>query len=145
MWGADDPDCRKPIMWDDLVYEDEKANFDPAKQRPVDIVKPDKDLFSFYQALIKMRKDNPVLSTGELKFLLADDGKMVLAYSRSNSESEVIAVFNRSGKAQTITLEVKEPGKYKEIFKQDGNSFKSLNSGLEITLQPISALVLKSN
>ena len=27
MWGADDPDCRKPLIWDDLVYEDERAEF----------------------------------------------------------------------------------------------------------------------
>src|SRR5664279_2858948 len=39
MWGADDPDCRKPIVWEDLSYEDEHAAFDPAKSRPVDIVK----------------------------------------------------------------------------------------------------------
>jgi glycosidase len=143
MWGADDPDCRKPIVWDDLKYEDERANFDPGKTRPVNVVKPDKDLFAFYQELIKMRRENHVLSTGDLKFLLADDEKMVLAYSRSNSESEVITVFNRSGIAQTITLEVKEPAKYKEIFRPEGNSIKTINSGLEITLQPISAIVLK--
>ena len=33
MWGADDPDCRKPLVWDDITYEDEKANFDPAKSQ----------------------------------------------------------------------------------------------------------------
>ena len=31
MWGADDPDCRKPMVWDDITYEDEKANYDPSK------------------------------------------------------------------------------------------------------------------
>lgn len=143
MWGADDPDCRKPIVWDDLKYEDEKANFDSKKPRPVDVVKPDMDLFSFYQELIKMRRENPVLSTGDVKFLLADDAKMVLAYSRSNSESEIIAVFNRSGKEQTVLIQVKDPVKYIELLKQSGNSFKPAGEGLEITLQPISAIVLK--
>jgi cyclomaltodextrinase len=143
MWGADDPDCRKPLVWDDLKYEDEKANFDPAKPRPVDVVKPDKDLFSFYQELVKMRKENPVLSTGDLKFLVADDEKMVLAYSRSSSENEIIAVFNRSGKEQTITLEVSDPGKYKEVFKLEANSFKPVKSSLVIILQPVSAIVLR--
>ena len=27
MWGANDPDCRKPMVWDDLEYADEV--FDP--------------------------------------------------------------------------------------------------------------------
>jgi glycosidase len=145
MWGADDPDCRKPIVWDDLVYENEKANFDPAKPRPVDMVKPDKDLFAFYQNLIKIRKGNPVLSTGDVKFLLADDEKMVLAYSRSNSESEVIAVFNRSGKEQTVTLPVNATVTFKELFNSAGNSVKTIDSGLEVKLQPVSSLVLKKD
>ena len=23
MWGADDPDCRKPMIWDEFIYDDE--------------------------------------------------------------------------------------------------------------------------
>jgi glycosidase len=143
MWGADDPDCRKPLIWDDLKYDDEVANYDPSKQRPIDVVRPDKDLLLYYQTLIKLRKENPVLSTGDLKFLAADDEKMVLAYSRTDSESDIIAVFNRSGKVQTVLIPVSEPDKYTELLKQEGNSFKPVEQGLEIILQPISAIVIK--
>ena len=26
MWGADDPDTRKPMVWNDLKYDDEKTH-----------------------------------------------------------------------------------------------------------------------
>jgi glycosidase len=34
MWGADDPDCRKPMLWEDLEYDDEAA--DPPGRAPAD-------------------------------------------------------------------------------------------------------------
>src|SRR5664280_1358426 len=82
MWGADDPDCRKPMIWDDIVYKDERAAYDPAKSRPVDQVRPDTALRSFYNKLCKMRKENPVLVYGDLSFSVADDQNMTLAYNR---------------------------------------------------------------
>jgi cyclomaltodextrinase / maltogenic alpha-amylase / neopullulanase len=143
MWGADDPDCRKPIVWEDKKYEDEKANFDPERQRPVDVVKPDKDLYSFYQKLTTLRRENPVLSTGDINFLVADDQKIVLAYSRSKGNDEIVAVFNRSDKEQSVVVPVKNQGSYKVIFPEGENILKTINSGLEIKLKPITAIVLK--
>lgn len=143
MWGADDPDCRKPLVWDDIRYENEKANYDPAKPRPVDVVRPDMDLFTAYQALIKFRKENPVLSTGDLKFLVADDEKMVLAYSRYNDKEEIISVFNRSDKDQTIIVPLDKYINYVEIYPSGGETYKSGYAGLEVKLQPLSALVFK--
>jgi cyclomaltodextrinase len=143
MWGADDPDCRKPIVWDDLIYEVERANYNPGKERPVDVVKPDKELFSFYQKLIKMRKDNPVLIYGNLTFPVADDEKMVLAYIRSKGNEEIVVVFNRSDDEQSVFVPVKTNGSYKELFPAEENICKTVDSGLEIKLQPLTAIVLK--
>ena len=56
MWGADDPDCRKPMVWSDISYEDEKANYNPSKPRPVDVVKPDTALLSFYKEAYSIKK-----------------------------------------------------------------------------------------
>jgi glycosidase len=143
MWGADDPDCRKPIVWDDLKYEDERANYDPGKKRPVDIVKPDKELFSYYQKLTKLRRENSVLSTGDLNFTVADDQKMVLSYSRSNENEEIVVVFNRSDNEQSVFISVQKNGSYKELFPSEENTYKTVDSGLEIKLQPLTAIVLK--
>jgi glycosidase len=143
MWGADDPDCRKPLVWDDLLYEDERAAFDTAHKRPVDVVKPDKDLFSFYQKLIKMRKENPVLIYGDLKFPVADDKKMVLAYSRSRGNDEIICVFNRSDKAQSLDIPVDKSGNFMDIASTECTTYKTTNNVLKVSLEPLAAKVLK--
>ena len=143
MWGADDPDCRKPLVWDDLTYEDERANFDPSGSRPVDMVRPDTVLLSFYKRLCKMRKDNPVLIYGDLSFLLSDDKKMLLAYSRKLDNNEIIAIFNRSEKPQTVKLPVKNNGNYEDILSISSVLVKCKNNYLEITLEPLSARVMR--
>jgi glycosidase len=143
MWGADDPDCRKPIIWDDLKYEDERANYYPEKKRPVDIVKPDKDLFTFYQKMTTLRRNNPVLSTGDMNFLVADDKKIILSYVRSKGDEEIIVVFNRSDNEQSVFIPVKKDGSYKELFPTEDKTCKTVNYGLEISLQPLTAVILK--
>ena len=102
MWGADDPDCRKPLIWDDIVYEDEKANYDPAKPGLLMLLNRIRPSFHFYQKLTKMRKENPELIYGDLNFTIADDEKMVLGYSRIKDNNEIIVIFNRSGEKQLV-------------------------------------------
>jgi glycosidase len=143
MWGADDPDCRKPVVWDDIVYEDEKANYDPLKSRPVDIVKPDSELLSFYKKLVLMRRKNPVLVYGDLNFTIADDQKMVLAYNRKMDNDEITAVFNRSDTIQRVLLADLKDRNYSKIMSTGGSLINVTDSGTEITLEPLSVVVLK--
>jgi cyclomaltodextrinase len=142
MWGADDPDCRKPLVWDDLSYEDERANYDPSKSRPVDAVKPDAAILSFYRKLCKMRKENPVLSYGDLSFLMTDDKKMLLAYSRCLDNYEIIVIFNLSENPQTVQVPVKNNGSYEDVLSGGSVLVKSKNNHIEIILEPLSARVL---
>ena len=143
MWGADDPDCRKPVIWSDISYEDERAAFDPVKIRPVDIVRVDTALLSFYKDLCKMRIENPVLVYGDLTFSVADDQKMVLAYDRKLSNEEVIVVFNRSHNPQTVKVPVKNNGDFKDLLSGGNRSYKSINKEIDINLEPLTAFVLK--
>lgn len=144
MWGADDPDCRKPIVWSDINYEDEKANYDPAKARPADVVKPDTALLNFYRKLTSMRMENPVLIYGDLNFILADDEKMVLAYSRKYNNDEIIVVFNRSAENQSVSLPDKIRMGYKILFSAGQVSTVDSENGKEFQMEPLSALVLKN-
>jgi cyclomaltodextrinase / maltogenic alpha-amylase / neopullulanase len=143
MWGADDPDCRKPIVWDDIVYEDEKAVFDPAKERPADIVSQDTGLLMFYRKLCKMRKDNPVLVYGDVFFSLADDNKMLLAYERRIGKEQIIVVFNRSAETQTVKVPVEKDGEFIDILSGSPGLVKSFDNKIEIKLDPLTAIVLK--
>jgi len=143
MWGADDPDCRKPMIWDDIVYEDERAAFDPKKSRPVDIVRPDTALRTFYMRLCKMRKENPVLVYGDLSFSVADDQNMTLAYNRTMGNNEIVVVFNRSDKTQTIKVPVKINGEYLDVLSGGNKSILSSKNKIELNLEPLTAVVLK--
>lgn len=143
MWGADDPDCRKPLIWDDLEYEEERAAYDPSLSRPVDKVIPDKKLFSEYQRLIKMRKENPVLIYGDLNFSLADDKKMVLVYTRSKGNDEIICVFNRSDKSQSVDLPISVPGNFMDLVSDECSNYNTTDKVLKLSLDPLTAKVLK--
>lgn len=143
MWGADDPDCRKPVVWSDISYEDERANYDPSRPRPVDKVSPDTALFSYYKKIIRLRKENPVLVTGGLDFIIADDDKMILAYSRADENDEIIVLFNRSDKKEFVSLPDKVKMGYEMIFSFGQVSLVDTENGNEFEMEPLSALVLR--
>jgi glycosidase len=143
MWGADDPDCRKPLIWDDIVYEDEKAAFDPLRSRSADLVRRDSQLFTFYSELCKLRKENPVLVYGDLTFILADDKKMVLAYRRSMKDEEILVFFNRSQSRQTVLLPSEKGTEYQDLLSGNMKPIRSIEGQIEITLDPLTATVLK--
>jgi glycosidase len=82
--GGPDPDCRKCMEWD------------PKRQ--------DRDLFAFYQKLIKVRKQLAPLRTGSLKFLLAEKGGSKLAYERVLNGEKVLVLLNNYDAGQTFTI-----------------------------------------
>jgi cyclomaltodextrinase len=143
MWGADDPDCRKPMVWDDISYEDESTAFDPVKNRPVDSVRPDTALRSFYKKLCRMRKENPALIYGDLSFSVADDKNMVLAYDRVLGDEEIAVVFNRSDSLRMVNVPVRTDGEFEDILSGERVSFISAGKKIRISLNPLSGIVLK--
>ncbi|MBV7440887.1 hypothetical protein KRX57_05595 [Weeksellaceae bacterium TAE3-ERU29] len=92
MWGADDPDCRKPLWWPEFEFEPETANpFEEAPSR-YDKVEFNKEHHNFYKRLIKIRKTNAVLNLGVTKFLYFD--KDLLVIQRRLGEEKIIVAFN---------------------------------------------------
>ncbi len=103
MWGADDPDDRKPMVWADLRYDDECA--DPlGRERACDEVAFDADLFRFYQDAIALRNDSPALRQGDFRVLLADDERDIFAFARAVGGEAAIVVLNRSDRPQEVRL-----------------------------------------
>lgn len=142
MWGADDPDCRKPVVWSDIKYDDEKANYDGSERKPADEVRPDTSLLNFYRRMCTLRKENPVLADGKLSFLLADDSEMLLAYKRYNERDEILVCFNCSGKQQKVNFANPDHQKYTDIFTGK-NKYSQHSDSLELTLEPCTATILK--
>jgi cyclomaltodextrinase / maltogenic alpha-amylase / neopullulanase len=145
MWGANDPDCRKPMVWDDLVYDPEFTGPDGKRMGPNE-VKFDRNLHAFFKAAIALRRGTPVLNAGTFQWLAADDAANTLAFMRSGGNARAVVVFNRSEVPQTIRFaapdgwpEANVPAK----FVSDGGSAVLRRMGGEaITdLAPLTAAV----
>jgi glycosidase len=103
MWGADDPDVRKPMVWDDLVYDDEVA--DPlGRPRTPDPVAFDSQMHGFFRDAIALRRMDPAFSQGEYRQVFADG--MTLAFERSLGDKRYLVVFNRSEEPVAFTAPV---------------------------------------
>ena len=105
MWGGDDPDERKPMVWPnrDYAVEDDHP-FD--QSRPADTVRFNHDLFDYYRMLAHLRQSSPALQRGSLRFLTTDDADRVLAYARRYGQDAVWVVFNLSSETQSVTVPV---------------------------------------
>ena len=95
MWGADDPDDRKPMLWPDLTYAPECTEPDGSRREPCDGVAFDEDLFRFYQGALALREKFPALVWGDLDVLVADDRQNALAFARRYRGAELVVALNR--------------------------------------------------
>lgn len=135
MWGGDDPDCRKPLWWPEYNFEPEyRNNFQPG-EKTFNSVGFNKVQFDFYKKMVTLRKENPVLSSGEIEFILAKGKK--LAYKRFDEENEIIVFFNLENEQQSFNL---ENGKVFTDLLTDRNEITK-----NITLKPLNAAVLLRN
>ena len=143
MWGGDDPDERKPMVWDDITYEAERSH--PwNKVRPADEVFFDRNLFIYYQRLISLRRANPSLTYGALKFVQIDDENDILVYTREYNDERIIVCINNSDQAQRVVLSQNLAGNSMVVSDMlTGKRIKSQKSLFEIVLEAKSGLVLK--
>jgi glycosidase len=104
MWGADDPDCRKPMLWSGLNYEPEDQGPD-GSLRPPDEVVPDTALHRYYRDLIQLRRSkNRLLVEGDIDYTIVDDDGGILSYRRTLPGDSLTIVFNISGETREFEL-----------------------------------------
>lgn len=93
MWGGDDPDCRKPMIWPDLQYEPEVSH--PFHQsRAVDNVEFDKELFMWYRKFIWLRRNHFSLSMGAIEFIEVPDHPQLFGFKREFAGEELLVIGN---------------------------------------------------
>ena len=107
MWGANDPDCRKPMVWEDMVYDDEVTLPDGSKKATPDKVEVNTELLAHYQKLIGLRHALPALRTGSFETVLTDDGRQLYGFRRKLGDEEVVVVLNNSAAEQMAEIELK--------------------------------------
>jgi cyclomaltodextrinase len=119
MWGADDPDERKPMLWADLRYEDETTHPFGRPRHP-DPVAPDTALFRVYRDLIALRKENLRLFVdGTLSWLTTDDALGLLAYERVHGNERAIVAFNASDAPHELSVSAE--GRYRLAWPAGGS------------------------
>ena len=143
MWGGDDPDCRKPMPWDDMRLETEKI--DPrGRERPADDVNFDKELHGFFRDAIAMHTANPAFKTPDFSVLAADDAKNVFVYGRGTGPEMRVVAINRSNEKQTVRFNAPAS---EVIFVSTGSkddvSIALSGAVSEVALPPLTGAVLK--
>ncbi len=104
LWGANDPCCRKPMLWDDRVYEPEVYLPDGTRRAVPDPVGVDADLLATYRRLIRLRRAHPALSVGGFDTVLTDDARQLYAFERRTATERLIVVLNNTQQPQQVTL-----------------------------------------
>ena len=137
MWGADDPCCRKPMLWDDIQYEDECYLPDGTKRENCDKVEINHEILNHYKKLIKIRKNNIALQLGDFQTIITDDKKQIYAFERNYKGQKIIVILNKTKTKQTTTLKIK--GKLTDLLNKE--KFES-NDAITLEINPVWARIL---
>ncbi len=141
MWGADDPDDRKPMVWPEMQFEDETHHPLPGKTRPADSNGFDAQLFDYYKTMIALRKSNPALRVGDFKFLQEAMSDDVLIFTRSFEKQLALAVFNRAKQSRTVKIPVdSQSGTFVQALT--GKTFKAVEGQLTLEVPGREFLIL---
>lgn len=145
MWGADDPDDRKPMLWQEFDYEPEKEH-PLGKDRPVDENSFDDNLFNWYKKLGTIWNHHLALKTGYFQELLVDNEKNIFAFARFlNNQMFCLVAINRSEDSQKIqvpltSFELKEENHLENLIT--GNRIEVKGQEAAIVLPPVSGAIL---
>ncbi|HPY74952.1 MAG TPA: glycoside hydrolase family 13 protein [Planctomycetota bacterium] len=133
MWGANDPCCRKPMIWDDIQHEPEKTLPNGQPKQP-DTVEQDKDLKTYYKKLIHIRNNNLPLQIGDIQTISTDNN--IYAFTRTYNQQTITIILNNNNSIQSYTLPETNTQKYIDLLtdtKYTSNHFQ---------LQPYQAIIL---
>lgn len=138
MWGANDPDCRKPMVWDDMVYEDEVTLPDGSKKAVPDKVEVNRELLAHYKKLTALRREFPALRTGSFETVLTDDERQLYGFRRQLGGEEILVVLNNSDAEQKASL--KAQGDWQDRW--NGGEVSASYNVLSVSLGPKGAAIL---
>lgn len=82
MPGANDPDCRRGMYWDE-EYQD-------------------KEMYEWYKRLIQVRKSHACIVEGELAGIVTEDEEGTVVLIRKNGEETIAMIFNCSSSAKNL-------------------------------------------
>lgn len=128
--GSDDPDDRRTFPW------------------VGDAPGGDATVRASYQQLATIRRNNPVLRDGALKFLLTDDANRTLAYGmRTSGQVAIIAINRNETGSQTLTIPLAGYLRNGVAFTDalGGPGATSQNGSLTVNLPALGGAILIAN
>ncbi len=134
MWGADDPTCRKPMLWKDLEPYDH-----PEDNHVME------DLLAFYKQIIALRNTHSALRTGRFLTLLTDDTQDVWVFERADDAETLIVALNASGQDRDVRVPLPpgSPAKWSYVHGAAGD-VATADGALEVRVPAIGGVVLKA-
>ena len=144
MWGATDPYCRKPMLWKEFLYDDEK-NPSHINQNEVYSQKVDSDLFEWYKKLIRIRLENKTLIYGKFREVFADNERDVIAYERVIEDQSIIVVINNSFNSwENVEFETNYQDERFIDLVTEGRTFRTGSNGkIKLDLKAKEGLILR--
>ena len=141
MWGANDPCCRKPMLWENLQYQTESFLPNQISKSSPDLVDVDLEIFNHYKKLIAIRNKFSVLQTGKFETLLVDDEKDLIVFRRFDDINEIIVFINRSKKQAALKLNVTHNEFYTDLL--NNNKLVHIeNNAIQLNIEPFGGSIL---
>ncbi|MDR6944069.1 malto-oligosyltrehalose trehalohydrolase [Mucilaginibacter pocheonensis] len=137
-------DARDPQA--EQTFHQSKLQWNKLEQEPY------QTMFSYYQALISLRKTHPALGSTDRKALKVDfdDNKKTMTIIRQHDNKSVYCMLNFSAEQQSVSVPVK--GRFRPLFNSasdqwngPGSSTEDIETGSSLILQPESILILEEH
>ncbi len=129
MWGADDPNNRKPMLWKDLMpYDNPEYTIN-------------EDILNNVKKLAHIHNKYEALKTGTFHTLITDDKKDIYGFVRSSEFENVYVILNNKNYKQKISFKINSSkNKIKDVLNNKIYSIK--NGKITINLRPKYGVIL---
>jgi glycosidase len=137
MWGADDPHDRKPMVWDELDYDDEAIDESSGFGTGYGSyeVSQNKELFGWYKKVISIRNKSNALRLGKQRFLYISDSTKTFAFERTYNKEKMICAFNMDDDDQIFTIKMDESKIFfKELICGEEGSAAETGNGVDLPI-----------
>lgn len=143
MWGGDDPDERKPMLWPEMQFDPEITHPLPGKTRPADPVIFDSTLYREYRTLMRLRTAEPALRRGSFAVVAVDDAGDRFAFERAKGKDRILVVINNG---DTGSLRIPRSGKATQRYRdvRTGETLVARGGMLVVTVDRVAGRILKA-
>ena len=142
MWGANDPCCRKPMVWEDLSYADEACNPDGSRRESPDRVAFNRDLFEHYRKVIRLRRAHEALQIGDYAALPVEGGRKIFAFRRTWKDESLVILLNAGDSEEIAAVRLPTGASYRDLLNGGASRMPLGNGRLTLLLKPWSGAVL---